>query len=314
MAHTQRIIFDTDIGTDVDDCLALALIFSSPELQLEGITCVYGDVDLRARMVIKLLRLRNHPELPVMVGASEPLLGLRPVFWPGHEGLGLLEPEDEAIEPDREHAVDFIVRKVMENPGEIHLVAVGPLTNVAMAFLREPQLSERLAHLTIMAGVIRGTADLQLPYVEHNVRCDPEAAHVVLSSGAPITLVPLDVTTKVRITPEGVDRIRSAETAFNEAVARQVDMYPRFAEQGYTYLHDPLAVAAVVAPSLLNTKPLCVEVELGGRHTAGATLVRTAAGGESPNIQVALGVDAEAFEEFFLTRIEGTEASVNSRG
>jgi purine nucleosidase len=202
----------------------------------------------------------------------------------------------------------------MENPGEIHLVAVGPLTNVAMAFLREPQLSERLAHLTIMAGVIRGTADLQLPYVEHNVRCDPEAAHVVLSSGAPITLVPLDVTTKVRITPEGVDRIRSAETAFNEAVARQVDMYPRFAEQGYTYLHDPLAVAAVVAPSLLNTKPLCVEVELGGRHTAGATLVRTAAGGESPNTQVALGVDAEAFEEFFLTRIEGTEASVNSRG
>ena len=107
-------------------------------------------------MVIKLLRLRNHPELPVMVGASEPLQGLRPVFWPGHEGLGLLEPEDEAIEPDREHAVDFIVRKVMENPGEIHLVAVGPLTNVAMAFLREPQLSERLAHLTIMAGVIRG--------------------------------------------------------------------------------------------------------------------------------------------------------------
>jgi purine nucleosidase len=101
MARTQRIIFDTDIGTDVDDCLALALILSSPELQLEGVTCVYGDVDLRARMVIKLLRLRNHPELPVMVGASEPLLGLRPVFWPGHEGLGLLEPEDEAIEPDR---------------------------------------------------------------------------------------------------------------------------------------------------------------------------------------------------------------------
>ena len=223
-----------------------------------------------ARRVIKLLRLRNHPELPVMVGASEPLLDLRPVFWPGYEGLGLLEPEDEAIEPDREHAVDFIVRKVMENPGEIHLVAVGPLTNVAMAFLRKISALRAARPSHHHGRSDPGTADLQLPYVEHNVRCDPEAAHVVLSSGAPITLVPLDVTTKVRITPEGVDRIRSAETVFNEAVARQVDMYPRFAEQCYTYLHDPLAVAAVVAPSLLNTKPLCVAVELGGRHTAGA--------------------------------------------
>src|SRR5919107_5245089 len=136
-----------------------------------------------ARMVIKLLRLRNHPELPVMVGASEPLLSLRPVFWPGHEGLGLLEPEDEAIEPDREHAVDFIVRKVMENPGEIHLVAVGPLTNVALALLREPRLAQRLAHLTVMGGAVRGPDTLSLALAEHNIKCDPEAAHPVCARG-----------------------------------------------------------------------------------------------------------------------------------
>src|SRR5918997_3677544 len=314
MAHAERIIFDTDMGTDVDDCLALALILSSPEVQLEGVTCVYGEVDLRARMPLNLLRLRGHPQVPVRVGARKPLLNLRPVFWPGHEGKGLLSPDDESLEPNSEHAVDYIVRTIVENPGEIHLVAVGPLTNVAMAFLREPRLAEWLSHLTIMGGAIRGRSELHLPYVEHNVRCDPEAAHVVLSSGAPITLVPLDVTTKVRITPEGVDRIRSTGTAFNEAVARQVEMYPRFAEQGYTYLHDPLALAALVAPDLLNTQPLHVDVELGGRHTAGATLVRTAAEGESPDTRVALGVEAEAFEEFFLTRLEEAEAGVSPRG
>ncbi len=99
MAHAQRIIFDTDMGTDVDDCLALALILSSPELQLEGVTCVYGDVDLRARMTLKLLRLQGHPQVPVTVGARKPLLNLRPVFWPGHEGKGLLSPDDGALVP-----------------------------------------------------------------------------------------------------------------------------------------------------------------------------------------------------------------------
>src|SRR5215213_3679802 len=120
MAHAERIIFDTDMGTDVDDALALALILCSPELQLEGVTCVYGDVDLRARMVLKMLQLRGHTDVPVTVGLRQPLLGIQPVFWLGHEGHGLLEPEDEALAPEREHAVDFIVRTIMENPGQIH--------------------------------------------------------------------------------------------------------------------------------------------------------------------------------------------------
>lgn len=305
MQGTQRIVFDTDMGTDVDDVLALALILSSPELSLEGVTCVYGDVDLRARMVLKLLRLHGHPPVPVTVGAREPLLGLRPVFWPGHEGKGLLEAGDDKLAPDAEHAVDYLVRTVSENPGRIHLVAVGPLTNVALAFLKEPRLPEQLAHLTIMAGAVRGTADLDLPFAEHNVKCDPEAAHVVLSSGAPTTLVPLDVTTKVKISQDGVDRIHAGGTAFHEAVARQVELYPRFAEQGYTLLHDPLAVGALVSPDLLSTQELAVDVELKGRHAAGATLFRAAAGSERSGAQVALGVQADAFEEFFLSRLEG---------
>ncbi len=312
MTHAERIIFDTDIGTDVDDALALALILCSPELQLEGVTCVYGDVDLRARMVIKMLQLCGHPEVPVTVGLREPLLRLRPVFWLGHEGHGLLEPGDEALAPEREHAVDFIVRTVMEHPRQIHLVAVGPLTNVAMAFLREPRLPEQLAQLTIMGGVVRGPDDLHLPYAEHNIRCDPEAAHVVLSSGARITLIPLDVTTKVRITREGIERIRAGGTAFHDAVARQVGLYPPFAERGYTFMHDPLAAAVVIRQDLFRMVDLHVDVELHGRYAAAATLARTPADDASANARVALEVDAGAFEEFYLSRLEGAKASAGT--
>lgn len=312
MAHSERIIFDTDIGTDVDDALALALILSSPELELGGITCVYGDVTLRARMALKLLQLRGEPQVPVMVGASKPLLKLCPVYWAGHEGHGLLQPDDDALVPTDEHAVDFIVRKVMENPGQIHLVAVGPLTNVAMAFLREPRLPEQLMQLTIMGGVIRGPDDLHLPYAEHNIKCDPEAAHVVLSSGAQITLIPLDVTTKVRITPEGTERIRAGGTAFHDAIARQVELYPPFAERGYTFMHDPLAVATVIRPDLVRMEDLHVDVELHGRHAAAATLARRPADDASANARVAMEVDAGAFEEFFLSRLEGTKSSAGA--
>ena len=199
-----RLVLDTDIGTDVDDCLALAVVLGSPELSLEGVTCVYGNVLLRTRMVRKLLRLAGRDDVPVMAGAGLPLLRRRPVYWAGHEGDGLLAPSDEALAPAPEHAVDFLVRTVMENPGQIHLLAIGPLTNVALAFGREPRLPQYLAQLTVMGGAIRGPDSLGLPYAEHNIVCDPDAAHVVLTAGAPTTLVPLDVTTRVTIREEGV--------------------------------------------------------------------------------------------------------------
>jgi purine nucleosidase len=298
-----RIILDTDIGTDVDDCLALGLILCSPELKLEGVTCVYGDVLLRARMALKLLHLRGRTDVPVMMGAREPLLRLRPVYWAGHEGQGLLEPEDDSLTPSSEHAIDFLVRTVMDNPGQIHLVAIGPLTNVALACCREPRLAQKLAHLTIMGGVLRGPANLHLPYVEHNIRCDPEAAHIVLSAGVLTTLIPLDVTTQVRIRPEGVGRIRSGGSAFHEAVARQVELYPPFRDRGYTHLHDPLAVATVIQPDLVSLEALHMDVEMAGRHAAGATLMRTPTEEAPANVQVALTVDASRFEEFLLSRL-----------
>ena len=306
------VLLDTDIGTDVDDCLALALLLRSPELEPVGITCVYGDVALRGRMVHKLLALAHQPDVPVRLGVRESLLGQRAVYWAGHEGIGLLDADDADDADDAEppladeHAVDFLVRTVLERPGAIHLVAIGPLTNVALALRREPRLATALARLTIMGGAIRGANRLDLPYAEHNIVSDPEAALIVLNAGAPVFLVPLDVTTQTRIRRADVDRIRAAGSPFQRAVARQVELYPRFHDQGYTFLHDPLAVASLVWPELLQWQELHVDVELGGTHSAGVTLFRQPTTSVPANVHVATGVDAAAFERRLIDRLGST--------
>jgi len=260
------ILLDTDIATDVDDLLALSLILSSPELRLLGVTCVYGDVDLRARYATKLLSLAGYSNLagyssvPVMAGARQPLLNKREIYWGGHEGKGFLEEQDTHIAYSSEHAVDYLIRMAMQHPGQIHLIAIGPLTNLALALIRHPQLP--LKHITIMGGVIRGSERLDLPFAEHNIICDPEAAHVVFSSGLPITVVPLDLTTQVRILRESVKRIRSGGTPLQQMVAQQIEVYPWFQSHGYTFLHDPLAAAVVIDPTLVQTRRVSIQVEL----------------------------------------------------
>jgi purine nucleosidase len=297
------VLLDTDIGTDVDDCLALALLLRSPELEPLGITCVYGDVALRGRMVHKLLTLAGQPDVPVRLGVREPLLGQRAVYWAGHEGVGLLDADDAEVPLADEHAVDFLVRSVLNHPGSIHLVAIGPLTNIALAFRREPRLATALARLTIMGGVVRGVDRLDLPYAEHNIVSDPEAARIVLDAGAPVFLVPLDVTTQTRIRRPAVERLSGSGSPFQRAVARQVELYPPFHEKGFTYLHDPLAVASLVWPELLEWRELHVDVELGGTHTVGATLFRQPTTNVLANIHVATHVDAATFEQQLIDRL-----------
>jgi purine nucleosidase len=297
------VIFDTDIGTDVDDCLALGVLLGSPEIRIEGITCVYGDVALRSRMVRKLLALRGKSDIPVFEGVRDPILRRDPVYWGGHEGIGLLDDDDDLPPVQPEHAVDYLVRIINEHPGEIHLLAVGPLTNVAAAIVRDPGVARQLKHLTIMGGALRRYEDTHLALAEHNIKCDPEAAHIVAISGAPMTWAPLDVTTKVSITRAGVDRIRAANTPFHDAVARQVEQYPRFAEQSSTFLHDPLAAACIVRPDLVEFADLHIDIELESRLSRGATLMRNPTGSLLSTGKVALKVDQTAAETFIVERI-----------
>jgi purine nucleosidase len=298
-----RVILDTDIGTDVDDCIALAFLLGSPEIRIEGITCVYADVALRARICRKLLSLRGRTDIPVHEGISAPLLGLQPIYWPGHEGVGLLEDGDTLDDGPTQHAVDFLIEHVMSNPGQIHLLAIGPLTNVAAAMIREPRFAESLAHLTIMGGRIRTEASSRGP-AEHNMTCDPEAAHVVFSSNAPISLVPLDVTLRATIDQRGIDALRSRQTPYHDAVADQIALYPPFTERGgNTFLHDPLAAAALLRPEILVWQDVAIDVELTGTFTKAMTVARPSTAARPATVRVALDLHRAECEAFINERI-----------
>jgi len=297
------VILDTDIGTDVDDCLALALLVSSPELQLEAVTCVYGDTILRSRMALKLLQLRGLTDIPVYAGAEKPLVSQRPIYWEGHEGQGLVDPADTTLQSTAGFAPDFIVQHVMSNPGKIHIIAIGPLTNIALAIQKEPRLAANLAHLTIMGGVVRSIDRLDLPLAEHNIVCDPEAAKIVFESGAPITLVPLDITTQVHVIEEGWKQIQAAGSPFQLAVADQLARYPRFQRYGRTNLHDPLAVGVVIDPTLVTLQNVIVQVATSDDPVPAQTLMRPPKENEASTIQLATRVEVDRFERFFIERV-----------
>ena len=303
MADQHRVIFDTDIGTDIDDILALAFLLGSPEITIDGVTTVYGDVGLRARMVQKVLQLRGIDGIPVHTGIGQPLLGLDPVYWPGHEGVGLLNDNDDLATISDRHAVDFLIGHVLANPGEITLLAVGPLTNVATAVIREPRFATSLKRLVIMGGRI-DISDTTSGPAEHNIKCDPEAAHVVFASGAPIELVPLDVTLRALIRQPGVGALRKRDTPYHDALADQVDRYPGFVSRGgSTLLHDPLAAMAVVNPDLLGWTAYHVGVELRGTLTRAMTVARLPDDRTPTTARVAMELDVTACETLIAARL-----------
>lgn len=302
---TVPIILDTDIGTDVDDCLALALALASPELDLLGVTTVYGDVFLRSRMVLKLLALRGERAagVPVSAGSAEPIQQLGPIHWEGHEGQGLLTNDDDGLAPMSLHATDFLIQTVLERPGEIHLAAIGPLTNLALADLKNDNFAASLAGITLMGGVVGGKDALDLPWTEHNFRCDPAAARIVVASGVPLRIVPLDVTTQVDLHPDDVALIEKAGSPFHAAVADQVNRYPRYQKRGSTNMHDPLAIATLIRPDLVTWTPVHAQVEIGGDYSAGRLIVHSPGARHPANADIALRVDVQAAHDFIVGRL-----------
>jgi purine nucleosidase len=301
-----RVLLDTDIGSDVDDALALCFALRSPELRLEGVTTVYGDVHLRARIARKLLALGGQPAVPVAAGLALPLLREREILVMGHEGQGIVEDGEPGLEPIEEHAVDFLIRTVLNSPGEITLLAIGPLTNVADAIIRQPLIVERLRELIFIGGVARlGDNALEVPALEWNVRADPEAARLVFNSGVRLTMLGMDVTRReaTRLHEEHLRRIQAVPTRLAQAVARLIEIYWRHAEPRMRCIHDVVAVAYALDRSLVETRPMRVEVETRGTHTTGFTLVSFDT--ERANAHVAVRIDEHRFLEQFMERICG---------
>ncbi|MDQ6418786.1 nucleoside hydrolase [Paenibacillus sp. LHD-117] len=300
-----RIILDTDIGSDVDDAMALAFAMQSPELKIEGVTTVYGNVDLRAKMARKMLQYGKREDVRVYAGLNQTLLGNREIWMAGHEGDGLLAEDDELAYENR-HAVDFMIDAVMSNPGEMTLVAIGPLTNIAACLIREPRIADNVKEIVIMGGVTRlGDNGMHMRTVEHNIVCDPEAASLVFRSGAPIVMAGLDVTLKVTITEEERRRLHETGDPLNMALARMIGKWFEFAKEPISYMHDPLTIALLIDRTLVRTKRMNIRVEYDHRPQTGQTIATLDPSG---NVEVCLDVDHKRAVELLMERLTGGQA------
>jgi purine nucleosidase len=306
----RRVLLDTDPG--IDDALAILLGLAAPEISLQGLAVVHGNCPLGEAVAnaLSVLELAGAGQLPVAVGCDRPLL--RPRFNApevhGVAGLGYARLPAAAGRPVAEHAVDMLIRQIMAAPGELALVAIGPLTNVAMALRKEPRAAAALGELIIMGGAFRVEGNAS-PLAEFNIYADPHAAQIVLTSGAPITIMPWDITRDVRLLQADIDRLlaRGGPIAAFIAEATRFYMEMHLARLGFAgcSLNDPAALALAYLPSLAQTRALNVEVELAGELSLGKTvgdfLGKT---DRAPNVRLVEAFDGPAFVEHFLSRME----------
>jgi inosine-uridine nucleoside N-ribohydrolase len=316
-----RIILDTDpamgsAGGDPEDSFAILLALHSPELAVEGLTIVQGNVpvDHGYANACHLLELLGRRDVPVCAGRARPLSAARTaqIDWLAQRGKleRLVPPVTPAAgAPD---AVDFLRGKVAESPGEITLVTIGPLTNVAAALEADPGLAARIPRIVMMAGAANVPGNIT-PAAEFNVWADPEAAAQVFEAGIPITMVGLDVCEQTHLDQETVEALGAASGELPRFVAEAVRPWLALRRAIYgtpdLHLYDSLAVAVSFLPALVETQGAFVAVETEGTHTAGATVahlnpvLRAAFVGREPNAEVALGVSATRFEALFAERV-----------
>lgn len=297
----EKIIIDTDVGTNADDAIAISLAAKSPEIQIIGVTTVYGNVEVRARIAKEMLRLCSRDDVPVYSGIEHTLLRNREIFWTGIEDTACSPKSTNAPAKPPGHAVDFIIQQIMEHPGEITLVTIGPLTNIAAALIREPDIASHVKRIVMMAGVTRLASNgMYLTHVEHNIKCDPEAASVVFSCGAPITMVGLDVTRQAIFTQEDVSRMANCGTPLALKLTEAIQSYMDYMQRDYSYMCDPLAVATLLDSTLVKTKRMKVRIEYDHRPHTGQTVAELSDDG---NVDVCLEVDKERFFALLYNRV-----------
>lgn len=295
----RRIILDVDTGHD--DAVAIMMAARDPALALEGITVTAGNQTLpkTLRNTLNLCSALNI-EAPVFAGMTRPLLAELSPASLIHGDSGFDGPVFDSCDktPERLHAVNFIIDSVMAaSPGEITLVAVGPLSNVAMALRLEPLIAPRLRELIVMGGSMgRGNVT---PSAEFNIHADPEAASIVFASGANITMIGLDVTTTVVLDDSRLATFRKIPGRAAAIFGASMDHYSAACKK-YSgecpAMHDPCCVAYASDPSILLSKKLSVEIELSGTYTRGRTVVDSAdVTGKDANALVALSIDSDRF-------------------
>ena len=292
------ILFDTDIGDDIDDALALALALQSPELDVRAVTTVIDDTESRTRLAWKQLGLYGRRDIPLATGASEPLLD--PARTTRARQFEVLTAEDVAPPAARRRAADLIIETLLASPQKLTVVPVGPLTNIALALKTEPHIKEKIERIVLMGGAFNRSV------AEYNIQRDRAAAAIVFSSGVPITAVGLDVTMRCKLEGSDLDRLRTAQNPASRFLMRLIGLWQDNHADQYPILHDPLAVAASFEPALIETQLGRVEVEISSPLTYGLTLFTPAdrlARDARASTQVAREVNVRRFIDLFVERV-----------
>ncbi len=306
---TKRILFDTDPG--IDDACAILLALASPELSLEGLSVVHGNCSVDQAMInaLSVLELAKAGHVPVARGCELPLVqpSLLAPETHGNTGLGYALLPEPRTRPVVQHGSDFLIQKIMASPGEITLVAIGPLTNVALAIRQEPRLVQAVREVIVMGGALRYEGNTTA-VAEFNTYVDPHAAHIVYHSGMPITLVPLDVTYQCILTKADVQKMRQVEAPITKFVEDATRFYMEFHDEFQSIegcvINDPLALALTVAPELCSYREMPVDVDISGGISMGKTVGDFYNYGKLPaNMKVALAVKPRDFIDLFVERI-----------
>ena len=279
------IILDTDIGTDIDDAFALALIINSTELELLGVTTVAGDTQARARLAAKMLweaggRWRDVPIYAGPPGKPQPIDQTR---WANGFSSPALHMSG---------AVDFMRTEINRRPGRVTLIAIGELTNVAALLKSDPSMAKKIKLIAMMGGsVARGYGPDSKPEAEWNIKSNPEAAQTVFSSGVPLLMAPLDVTAMLQLDAAGRRRVFTHLTPLTNALTI---LYHLWGNETPT-LFDPMAVAMLLDPKICETRQLAIEVD-------GQGFTRVAKG-KPANARVGMQTDPKKFFDFYLSRV-----------
>jgi len=286
-------ILDTDIGDDIDDAFALALLLRCPEVKLLGITTAFGDTELRARLTDRYLAAVHRTDIPVAVGRQTP-----------HSNV-FSQAAYAQQEPDHPHleAVKFLLEQIKVHPGQITLIAIGPLVNVQDAIASDPATFRNLKRVVMMGGSVYRGYGLEAdgkpkpPDAEWNIARDPEGAMALLASGVPVFMMPLD-STQIRLAPQDLGALFSHGSPLTDQLTLLYHQWTSPDTWRMPTLYDPVAAAYAIRPDICPSKPMRIDVDDKGftRPVSGA-----------PNAQVCLKSDEKAFLDFLLRRILADE-------
>jgi purine nucleosidase/pyrimidine-specific ribonucleoside hydrolase len=303
------ILFDCDPGHD--DAIALVMAHRSPAIELVGVTTTCGNAEIEKTTAncMRILEFIGSGDVPVAQGCHRPLarpLVLGTADGPsGLEGSPYLPPASGKVVP--KHAVDFLAEQLAAREEPIHLVATGPLSNIGLLVLKHPQILPKIKELVWMGGVFYRKSEIITP-TEFNAFCDPEALKIVLDSGVPITMVGLDVTMQVLVEAPQFAELAKIDTPLGKVVVDWLKFYEKLHRNSMGVggaLHDPLALAVVIDPTLIRTKPVHIGVNLAGSYAFGATVAdfwneRR----EKPNARIAYEVDADRFFDLLYSLLK----------